>query len=359
MIVLVRGRDERRGADAREAPNEGGEMADLEGVGLRPGEEAIYRTLIELPPSTPDELREHLRQRHPDLAEQVDEAATALERKGLIDKVPGDDRRYAPVSPDVALDPLILGRERELNRARTAFSELTERFRRITGDREADEIIEVITDPEVLRGRVIELQHRARSRIRGFDRPPYAVPDTVADTVIDAAVNPVERAGLARGVGYRYVYDRTCLRRPGYLAHLETMATLGEQCRIAPEVPMKLLLCDDDLGILPLQRESLRSCVIVRTSSLLEALSALFETVWNHALPLRFDEPDEPMSGPPSADERRLLSMLVTGADDHDIAGQLGVSRRTVHRRIHDLMVRLDAASRFQLGVEACRRGWL
>lgn len=323
-------------------------MADLESVGLDPGEEAVYRTLIELPPCTVEELRERV---DTSLTGKVGAIAAALERKGLIGLLPGDGERYTPVAPDVALDPLILGRERELSRARTAYTELTERFRHISGDTETDEIIEVITDPEVLRSRVIQLQDRARSQIRGFDRPPYAVGGN--------EVNHEEREALARGVVYRVVYDRACLRKAGYLAHLETMAALGEQCRIAPEVPMKLMLCDDDLAMLPLQREDVESCIVVRASSLLEALSALFETVWNQALPLRFGEPDEPMSAPPSPDERRLLSMLVTGADDHDIARQLGVSRRTVHRRIHDLMIRLEAASRFQLGVEACRRGWL
>lgn len=327
-------------------------MADLEGVGLDPGEEAVYRALIELPPSTAEELRGHL---EPPVAERLSTITASLEQKGLINVVPGDTRRYAPVAPDVALDPLILSREEELSRVRAVYSELTDRFRKISEDPDADEIVEVVTDPEVLRNRVIQLQDRARTQLRSFTKPPYAVG---ADEV-----NPTEREALARGVVCRAVYDRACLREPGSLAHLEAMANLGEECRIAPDVPMKMILCDDDLGILPLQQETVECCIIVRASSLLEALSALFETVWNAALPLRFGEPGgdtaDTADAPPSSEERRLLSMLVTGADDHDIAQQLGVSRRTVHRRIHDLMVRLEAASRFQLGVEACRRGWL
>jgi DNA-binding CsgD family transcriptional regulator len=323
-------------------------MADLEGVGLDPGEEAVYRTLIELPPSTIDDLREQV---EPEIVGRLGSITSTLVRKGLIGTVPGEERRYAPVAPDVALDPMILTRERELSRARAVYSELTERFREISGDPDADEIVEVVTDPEVLRSRVIQLQDRARTQLRSFTKPPYAVNSD--------EINPTEREALGRGVICRCVYDRACLREPGSLAHLETMSNLGEECRIAPDVPMKMILCDDDLGILPLQQEAVECCVVVRASSLLEALSALFETVWRQALPLRFGDLEEPMSAPPSPEERRLLSMLVTGADDHDIAQQLGVSRRTVHRRIHDLMVRLEAASRFQLGVEACRRGWL
>src|SRR3954469_11927145 len=114
-------------------------MADLESVGLDPGEEAVYRALIELPPSSAEELRRHV---EAGLAGKVAALTAALERKGLIGRVPGDDERYTPVAPDVALDPLILGRERELSRARTAYSELTERFRKISGDPDTDEIVE-------------------------------------------------------------------------------------------------------------------------------------------------------------------------------------------------------------------------
>ena len=41
------------------------------------------------------------------------------------------------------------------------------------------------------------------------------------------------------------------------------------------------------------------------------------------------------------------------------IEGKLGLSLRTVRRRVADLMTELGADSRFQAGVEAARRGWL
>ena len=61
----------------------------------------------------------------------------------------------------------------------------------------------------------------------------------------------------------------------------------------------------------------------------------------------------------PGRPQRFLLRQLAAGAKDEQIARTLGVSLRTVRRRIADLMTELGADSRFQAGVEAARRGWL
>ncbi|MDQ1687374.1 MAG: hypothetical protein QOK42_349 [Frankiaceae bacterium] len=44
---------------------------------------------------------------------------------------------------------------------------------------------------------------------------------------------------------------------------------------------------------------------------------------------------------------------------DEAIARQLGVSLRTVQRAVQTISLALGVTSRFQLGAEACRRGWI
>lgn len=57
--------------------------------------------------------------------------------------------------------------------------------------------------------------------------------------------------------------------------------------------------------------------------------------------------------------ERTLLGMIAGGDTDEAAARKLGVSLRTVRRMMAHLMERLEAASRFQAGVNATKRGWL
>jgi hypothetical protein len=61
----------------------------------------------------------------------------------------------------------------------------------------------------------------------------------------------------------------------------------------------------------------------------------------------------------PTAATRLLLQLMRTGAIDKTIARELGVSLRTVHRRITRVQQLLRVRSRFQLGVIACERGWV
>lgn len=72
-------------------------------------------------------------------------------------------------------------------------------------------------------------------------------------------------------------------------------------------------------------------------------LAAVFENVWEQALPLGEE-------GEFHGDEA-LLEQLLLGRTDAAIARALGVSVRTVQRRAHTLQRRLGVSSRFQLGL--------
>ncbi|MGH1556151.1 response regulator transcription factor [Streptomyces sp. L7] len=86
-----------------------------------------------------------------------------------------------------------------------------------------------------------------------------------------------------------------------------------------------------------------------------EALQKLFELAWQQAAPL-----GRPAgNGELSEDEQALTRLLAAGLKDEAVARHLGISLRTLRRRVSDLQERLGAASRFQLGLRAAQRGWL
>lgn len=63
--------------------------------------------------------------------------------------------------------------------------------------------------------------------------------------------------------------------------------------------------------------------------------------------------------GEPTAETRKLLALMSTGATDRAIARELGISERTVHRRIARLQELLGALSRFQFGLHVAASNWL
>ncbi len=164
----------------------------------------------------------------------------------------------------------------------------------------------------------------------------------------------MERAALQRGVRCRVVYDRSSLTEPSQPRTIEALTAAGEDARVSAEVPMKLVICDRRLALTPLslQHGLTEAALVVHASGLLDALAALFESVWQRAIPV-------PELISPADEHRRLLMLLASGLKDEAIARQLGIGERTVRRRIAALADRLGARTRMQLGIQAVRQGWL
>lgn len=119
---------------------------------------------------------------------------------------------------------------------------------------------------------------------------------------------------------------------------------------MAGDVPLRLAIYDGKVATLPALtgRPVTEGVLVVRPSSLLDALIALFEQVWATALPLSLEESAE---GDDADDDRTLIALLAAGMGDQAIARQLGISLRTVGRRVQRVQTGLNAATRFQAGV--------
>ncbi|WP_205472001.1 helix-turn-helix transcriptional regulator [Nocardioides sp. SYSU D00038] len=167
-------------------------------------------------------------------------------------------------------------------------------------------------------------------------------------------VTDVLREVVASGRRLRSIYPLRALQEGRPV--LEARAELGEEIRLIADVPTRMLILGTTHAILP---EPLgfasepRS--LIRQRGVVEALTAWFSLLWQHATPAPFADQSEPRP-----DLRRfLLQQLAQGAQDEQIARRLGVSLRTVRRRVADVLSELGADTRFQAGAEAVRRGWL
>ncbi|MEV8503890.1 hypothetical protein AB0368_03550 [Actinoplanes sp. NPDC051475] len=318
-------------------------------AGLGPEDEAVYEALVDGPATVP-ELARSTR-----LAEElVRVALDHLEEAGLTGRGAGHPERHTAAAPDVALEALLLRQEARLQRARLHAHQLAARHRRAHAGDDPASLVEVVTGRMAVLERFEQVQRAARQQIRAIDKPPYAVPS--------GNRNPVEHEMLGRGIRYRVIYDPQGLTDFHDLrADLEQTAARGEVARVLTGLPTKLILADDRVGMMPLQAapSSIESIIVVHPSALLEALSALFESLWARALPLGLVPGGATVDAGPTRDERRLLALLTTGMPDVVIARQLGLSYRTFQRRLRELLVRLDAETRFQAGVRAAHLGWI
>lgn len=320
-----------------------GDREMLRAAGLSAEEEAIYLALLDASPATEAQIL----QRVP--GARVRPAVSALEAAGLVSRLTGYPVRYQPAPPNIALEVLIRAREQELQQMRLLTENLSDRYRAGRGTAKPEEVVEVVTSKEATLQRWEQLQHSAHKEVRAFDRPPYASP---------SATNHAEEELLAAGVSVRCVYARAGLEMPGRMDALRGLIDAGEQARVTADVPVKMFLADDSIGLISLERPTIADgALVIHASSLLDTLRALFEAVWAQSVPVRFDDGDQ--AGENGTDDGTLLAMLAMGLTDEAIGRQLGKHSRTVQRHVRRLMNELGAQTRFQAGLQAARLGRL
>lgn len=282
--------------------------------------------------------------------EELAAAYGELADAGLASAAEGDADVVAPVSPAAGLEILARHRAAELEESRIAVGGAFESFRRRRLAAYDDHLVEVVTG-DAVGPRMRQAWASAREQIRQFESPPYF---PLSGATEDAL------ATLARGVTQRVVYSRESLEHPGHLKEvIEPCVEAGEQARVLPSVPVKLLIIDDAYALVSLsikEADVVNTLLVVQPSGLLSALVALFEQSWQNALPFH-GHTTRPGGLPPA--DRRLLWLLAGGASDDVIARELGISRRTLFRRLQILMARLGVANRFQMALQAQRHGWL
>ncbi|MDN3259825.1 hypothetical protein QWJ26_08365 [Streptomyces sp. CSDS2] len=95
---------------------------------------------------------------------------------------------------------------------------------------------------------------------------------------------------------------------------------------------------------------------VVRDPAVVRVLRAVFTDYWLRARPFSQGGWRGPQIEVVSHEVNALIiRMLCTGAKDELVARRLGMSVRTLRRRIADMLTGLDAASRFQAGFEIGR----
>ncbi len=306
----------------------------------------VYRSLLEEGSASVSELGAmHMMSDeviYDDLAELID--------AGLVGRTGPSGDRFAPVAPDAGLKVLTARRESEVNAAMVATLNAYAGFRRSRPSPATDHLVEVVTGPAMLE-RVQQAERNVHHEVRRLDSPPYYMEGTENDTELDH---------LTQGIRYRVVYSQSSLERDGYLdGNVVPCMKVGEQARVLHDVPVKLSVVDNTTALVSLpigEADVNRSLLIVRPSSLFSALVGLFELAWRAALPIM---PSGEAGARLEPIEQRLLALLAAGVADETIIRTLRISRRTFFRYLERLQARAGVNSRFQLGVQAIRNGWL
>jgi len=328
----------------------------LQPVGLGADESLAYRQLLATPRLSVSELAEALSLS----VIRVRRALANLGEAGLVTRIATTSPpRYMPSPPDLAIDALALRRQEELERLRAHARELAMAMADPPRGGPAD-LVELVEGSSAVLAHLSRIQLGAEREVCIVDCPPYLIGSP--------AENPEERQTMRRGVRYRAIYHAPTLALPGRMDQVLVDINAGEEARSMPDVHHKMIIVDRRTAMIPLGRSDVETGarILIHPSPLLDILVACFEMLWERATPLTAT-PDvpEPLAGEAAATEapgeqdRKLLAMLAAGMKDRATARALGVTERTVTRRITLLMQHLGAQTRFQAALQAAKRGWL
>jgi DNA-binding CsgD family transcriptional regulator len=161
---------------------------------------------------------------------------------------------------------------------------------------------------------------------------------------------------LRGGRRMRGLYPADVMADERRIAYVRKWAEAGEQVRLSVGPLPTLAVFGTEVAMVSAgwPEEDGAGRILVRAPALVSMATLLFEQYWERSMPLGVTD-----DGTAVDDRRRILELLVAGTKDESIARQLGLSLRTVRRRVAELMDELGARTRFQAGVEAVRRGLL
>ena len=339
-------------------------------LGLDEQAERVYRELVQLGPCTVEALALRLGLGRRPVAESI----AALETKSLATRDAGGLVHTAP--PQLALGALLTAQRHALGQAELTAAALAEAYHAASAQN-AHELVQVVVGSEQVRQRLEHIQHNAETELLALVQARIELPE--------ACDSEAETSAVQRGVRYRVVMERALLEGPNWIKQGSIKPGGEEELRVVETLPTKLIIVDRSTVMLPLSSPGAGAragaagisaaaprpgaeyvdegpmALISRAPGLVAAMTGLFESIWQRALPVRQDgdEAAEPREPQPTPLDLRILSLLLVGATDAAIAKQLGLGLRTVQRRVAHMMELAEVSTRLQLGWQAHDRGWL
>lgn len=308
---------------------------------------------------------------------EVRDALAVLDRDGLAVRVPAapgeaPGERWTALPPRSVLTTLLARRRLEIAVWELHADHLEKTYQEATGQAGDTALVDVVVGAQEVGALYWHLMETATHEVLHLARPPYLQPTP-------ELLDEVDRPAMSPSVELRSVYESATFTDPVSLGTALGGRATGAGLRLSPQVPLKLVVVDQKVAMLPAAGDDAGSAsLVVYAPALVGALTDLFERVWDAAVPQSMwgshgTAPGAVPDTPPDAAEvaaavprvrleqrtRSILDLMAGGLTDEAIARTLDISRRTVQAEVTALAERLGARTRFQIGLFAAEQGLL
>ena len=213
-------------------------IGELTGLGLTTYEARAYIALLGRDSFTAAQIAKRAglpRQR-------IYDVLGTLVEKGLATARPGGVVKYAAVAPEIGIERLVAVRRDEMRRTEASATdmihEMMPAYRSGLEHTDPLEYIEVLREAGAINARFAELQANVKREILVFTKPPYATPPQ----------ENVEGLEVTRSHTARSVYEYSVFDDPAVAAGVRRFIEAGEEARFVEQLPLKLVIIDEDIG---------------------------------------------------------------------------------------------------------------
>ncbi|WP_326737299.1 helix-turn-helix transcriptional regulator [Streptomyces sp. NBC_01022] len=281
---------------------------------------------------------------------EADRACDQLCAAGLLVPASSAPCGYVTVTPKAALTRLFSAEERHttahlqhLARIRGAVASLIGDYPRLHDERRESVEIETLPTPALVNAFLEDAGSTCNVRMRSM-HPGGPPPEELMD---DMLLRDKEMEG--RGIRVETLYSRRTAEVPYMAAYLTDAERIGRTARTADYLPLRMILFDDDLAVLPINpQDSSEGASAIHGQALVRSLHALYDYCWHTSAPVRPAAPGSTLGTELDSHDLVVVRMLADGVKDETIARHLGISPRTLSRYMTCLMDRLGVHTRFQ-----------
>jgi DNA-binding CsgD family transcriptional regulator len=294
-------------------------------------------------------------------AEELHEAVETLAELGLAAPYDAVPSGWSVHTPAAAIARLMQHSEQQtgelltsVTRTRSALARVLADFQPVHFQQLAEARIEMAVQPSQVAAILEEGSRTATAEVLSLHprmRPAAQLPEG----------DERNREALRRGVVMRSIHLAASATSPQLRAHLRQLVRDGAEVRMATTLPMRLIIVDRTLAIVPTVdadgtlAES-GAAMVLRSAAMVSVLRQVFEHCWASASDVLLDDSPAAVT---DTRHREVVRLLASGLTDEAIGRKLGLSDRTVRRIVAELMQQVGAESRFQAGVKMVRMGWL
>ncbi|CAN7297832.1 response regulator transcription factor [Knoellia sp. LjRoot47] len=311
----------------------------------------VYLLLLRQPaPRRSALLREGLTE------DEVTAALANLEARHMVNAARRDVIEVFP--PDTTLPAWAADLERQARTTRSAVEGLTHMYNEARSGVAAGQSsrdVAILDTLEEVETAFFRASRRAESRVVRLVARSDRMDQVVirhAESII-ASHSTVTSPALERQV----VFEQSILEVEGAFSALETMRADGIDVRLTPHLAFSVLAVDRSTAVIDITHlDTGGGSLYVQQRQLAAALMDMCLGLFALATPLPRTPRGKALVRLTDRDGQ-ILALLAAGASDLTMARQLGISQRTVERRVRSIMTELGATTRFQAGAIAGRRG--